>query len=663
MSDLELFDAPDRSEDQDGRSAFYRANLEVLREVAPGLADQVAGIENSGSQLVGSRETGDLNIDLGHSAFYDGGAVDYCARHVESFLAEPKRIKLGWYVRPEQSQLSSKRLIHRGLDAIEEQGIRRAKQLDRDGGYLIVMGLGLGLHIQPMLEELPVRNLVIVEQFPEFVNHALEASDWTAWRDILAERGGEIHVITAADQFLAANSLYVYLRRHDFGLIDGSYMAVHYQSSFNKAVLEEINSRLPVIAANPGFFEDEIVMLRNCFRNLRWHEHSLLQDKSRLALRTPVIVVASGPSLDSAIDFVRENREKAIVITCGTGLSALLGYGIKPDFHVDTENTPGPLEILSDLGQDHDLSGITLISCNTVDPGVPALFDRRYFYFRDSVSASHYFGRDHRPLYLAAPTVANAAVRAMLTVGFREIYLVGVDLGSRDKGRHHSEKSVYIADEKFLETHPEHKAATKYPLPRQGSLGGTVFANSSFLYAAMFMANLMRMFPVAKVYNLGDGTRISGTIPRLPRAAKIDNDPALKQRELDIAHSSLDDGGPYKGFDATELERLAETMRDATRDVAAAFRAHDDPVELFDALRDIFVGLGDGAVGATVHSYLYGTVLMFHQFVYVSVRRIEPEDRPAFLKAATEIAAEEAEGLHATFRELIDELLAELEPV
>jgi len=661
MSDLGLGldDAPIDGQEAE-TAARFAANLAVLEETAPAIAEQVSALTSPISRIVGSREAGDLNIDLGHAAFYDEDAESYSAKQVENFLEKPRRIEMPWYKIQDDTILCNQEVVNEMLVWMSERDLKPAKKPDRDGGYLILLGLGLGLGVERLLEELPVRNLVIVERYPEFLRHSLETVDWVAWRDVLESRGGSLKVILARDQYMAANELYIHVRNHHFGLIDGSYMLLHYQSSFTRGVLDELVQRLPVIAANPGFFEDELVMLRNGFRNMRRHAHKLLQDKRRLMVKTPVIVVASGPSVDTAVDFVRDNRDRAVVISCGTGLGALLGYGIKPDFHVDTENTPGPLEILTGLAEKHDLSGITLIACNTVDPGVPALFDERYLYFRDSVTATHFFGRDYRPMYLAAPTVSNAAVRSALALGFREIYLVGVDLGSRDPDRHHSQKSIYMADETFLQTHPEHRQASKYPIRRPGSLGGTVFANTSFLYAAMYMGNLMRVFPGTQVFNLSDGARIDGTTPRLPRVVTIDNEPASKTRDLQIIVNTLDAGAGYKGFDADELRRLQAAMSAFLDDLAGLFRELRDPVELFDALKDRFKALGDGAIDCTVYAYLWGTALMFYQFVYVSLRRLPEESREEFLEAVCARSADRILALKGDFDALIDELVAEL---
>ncbi len=648
--------------------SLFEANLTLLHDLNPVVAGKIEALEDRVTRVVGAKGEGSLNIDLGHTQFYDKDAETYVNDQVDAFLETPRRILLGWYGDTNVDEISSYRQVQAGQAYLRDQGVDAAQgkslTTDKDSGYLVILGLGLGLQVDRLLEELPVRNLVIVEQYPEFLRHAMELNDWSRWNEVLEERGGRIHVILADEEYIAANEIYTYVRRHNFGMIDGSYVFLHYQSGYTRSVWDELVSRVPVLAANPGFFEDELVMMRNCFRNLRRHEHHLFWDKVVLERETPVIVIASGPSVDNAIDFIRDNKDKAVLVTCGTGLGALLGYGIKPDFHVDTENTPGPLEILSGLAEDHALSDICFIGCNTVDPGVPALFNRRIMYYRDSVTSSLFFGRFVPEIYLAAPTVSNAAARVMLGLGFRELYLVGVDLGSRDPGRHHSQKSIYLADEEFLESHPAHLAASKYSIVNFGNFGGTVYTNGSFLYASIFMANLLSGYEAAKVYNLSDGLQIKGTIPRLPRSSRIDTTPEQKKRAVAAIFSALDVEEPTTGFDEGELSALLYELRATLRSARDIFEFIDpedyDLADIFDELNDVLEFLGTDYIGNTVRAFVTGTLLMFYQYLYVTVRRLPEDLRAGFVAEVSKITVAQIDILRDQVTELVDELSEEL---
>jgi hypothetical protein len=176
----------------------------------------------------------------------------------------------------------------------------------------------------------------------------------------------------------------------------------------------------------------------------------------------------------------------------------------------------------------------------------------------------------------------------------------------------------------------------------------------------MYMTNLVRVFPGTTVYNLSDGTRIGGTIPRLPRTVTLKGDAAIKARDLQLVANTLEEGDHYKGFDVEELERLRGATDRVIDDIANLFRDIRDPVELFDAIKDLFMVLEEGATDRTVYAFLWGTTLMFYQYLYVTVRRLPEEAREDFMDQACTLSAEEIDRMRADFEALIDQLVSEL---
>ena len=449
---------------------LYQKNLEALKTYQPHLAPRFEGSVSTHTKVVGNRVDGTLDLDLGHTLLYGTDADRHARSQVHSFLTEKsQRILQGWPEKPDHGDLIAERLVTEGVGYLQEQNaIGEDVLVDGDGGYLIVFGLGLGLHLEPLIKGLDVRSVIIVEQFDEFLYHAMHLVDLASLFETVNARKGTMNIIVDNAPETIANFIFYMMRQDSFGLIDGSYIFDHYNSFVLKEAKARFLDRLPVLSSNPGFFEDEQVMIRNFIGNARRHEALVFADKPRSSKKTPAIICGSGPSVDASIDFVKENRSSAVVISCGTGLGALLGYGVRPDFHVEIENTPGPVEIITDLAARYDLSDITLVSSNTVRPELTACFPNRIQFFRDSVCSSKLFGQRFGEIYYAAPTVSNTGARIALGMGFRDLYLVGVDLGARDKAQHHSARSVYVTDETFLETHPQHKAATVYPIEAPG---------------------------------------------------------------------------------------------------------------------------------------------------------------------------------------------------
>lgn len=615
---------------------LFVRNLEALHRRQPGLANYIEAITAPTSRIVGSEEA--PNIDLGHVHLYEGDAKSYTERQIADFLETPSRITLGWPFHFDEPKLQSEILhteCHRFLKS--EFGYERAPEAPSpDGGAMVIFGLGLGLHLPRLVSEIDVRTVIVAEQYGEFLYHAMHFIDLTEVYEILEGRNGSLLFAFADDPLLLSDMVYSLVRTRNNALVDGSYVYTHYTSFVLNKARSEIIERLPVIAVNFGFFEDELVMMENCFANIRDYEFSNYMDRNRFVKEVPAVIVGSGPSLDTAVEMLKENRDRLFIVSCGTALGALLEYGLTPDFHVETENTPGPYEILSKLAARFDFDPITLIATNTVNPKVPSLFKKRIFYFRDTVTSTRFFGRDYPQIFMAAPTVSNAAARIMLGFGFKELYLVGVDLGSRAEGLHHSKNSVYVADDKFLETHPDHQKAIKYGLDQPGNFGGRIRTNHSFLYAGVYFGTLLSKYRNATVFNLSDGIRIAHAVPKLPATVEFESTEAEKIRDIETIARELEPGDYRSLINTAELERLERSTSDFF-DAIEAFVKSQEPATL--DLRAFHDGLNDllktedepDPVDLVIYQMHVGTLMSLFQVLYqVNRRLVFAEEREKF---------------------------------
>ncbi len=617
---------------------LFQANLEALQKYQPHIAKLFEGTYTPYSRVVGSRVTGNLNIDLGHTTFYQKDAASFADAQVTSYLEKrDQRIELGWRDIPEDNGRVAETVLVKGGAYLAEQGVERQVQaLDPDGGYLIVFGLGLGLHLERLIDSLDIRSVIVVERFEEFVYHAMGQVDFKRMLEEIDRRKGTLQFVISDTPQHIANYIFYMMRQNSFGLIDGSYIYSHYDSFVLDESLKYFKERLPVLAANPGFFEDEQTMLRNYIGNTTRHESFVYADKPRAVKNTPVIICGSGPSIDQAVDFVKKHRDSAIVISCGTGLGALLGHGIEPDFHVDIENTPGPVEIVEGLSSKHKLNRISLIASNTVRPELVGRFGQRILFYRDTVSSSKLFGQKYGEVFHAVPTVANTAARIALGLGFRNLHLVGVDLGARDQNQHHGQHSVYLSDPEFLKTHPEHLAATAFPIEVPGNLGGTVHTNQSFLFASIHFSGLVARYKDAIIRNHSDGIRITGTVPCLPESAVIDDDVSRKARDLERLRSELDWAARADLAPVSKVEALGEALEIFYATFEAVLNSVDaenlDLRGLFDDFRDLLDDPFAADVDQCVQKMHVGTMMISYTFLYQTYRRLPESLRAEFFE-------------------------------
>lgn len=517
----------------------YRANLTALRAYLPAeLFQWLSGEHRTVSTLVGGSDVG-WNIDLGGRLLYPSGAEAYARDQVENFLKEPvRRISFAasnflfdddqigpggsFTPKPIDAESLAEKLHAQG----EFIAARFADSLlrhidgsvldwfpDPTAGHLVSFGLGLGLHLAPLVEALPFRDLIIVDPYPEFLRHSLHAVDWRGLALELESRGGRIWFCIGQDAHALTEHVQAVLRGPNYIRIDGAYMFQHYEAAPLPDVIRGIQERGPILEMSQGFFEDEIRMVTHTVQHISAETAQLLTDRpAPIADPPPVLVIGSGPSADASMDHVaRLQSEGAVVISAGTGLGVALNHGVTPDFHCEIENTVTIDEGLGLLAKDHDLSAIPLIASWTVSPRTSAFFPRRIFYFRDSNAGSRLFAKPEQIIALSGPTVANLACRAAIAVGVRDIYLFGIDLGSRARDVHHSGKSAYnLVEDAFWKSG---RGMDGLEIEVPGNRGGTVFTSRQFQLTRTGFERLIRAFPETRFHNCSDGVRIAGAEP------------------------------------------------------------------------------------------------------------------------------------------------------
>lgn len=620
------------------QSERLERNLAAFKQHAPAIHRRLIAITQPASKLSGSLAEGNLNLDLGHTAFYDPDAVTYSERQVAGFLETPLRFFLHPPPAPAQPQYHHETVIRSLLDHFKEIEVSEIPKAPLEHtGFLMVWGIGLGFHIGPLIEALDFRNLLLVEQYPEFLYQSLKLQDWAGWFDKIAARGGSINFFMNDEPEQISQGLYWHMRGNQFGLLDGSYIYRHYSSLVMNASHDSFRDSLPVLSASIGFFEDEKVMLTNCFANLVDNDFALIQDRPLLEKPVPAFIVGSGPSVDSAIAKIKEYGDRAVVFSCGTGLGVLLRNGIRPDFHCEMENVPAVVEHLTGLRDRFGFDGLRLIASTTVDPNTPKLFKDLSLYFRDTVSSTELFGRGIAPIYGGSPTVTNLGLRMAITLGFGDIYLFGVDLGARKPTEHHSKDSIYVNDKTWAKNYAKNIEKMTIKLP--ANFGGDSYTNRVLLWSRVLMQGVLESYPNLKVYNCSDGALIGGTTPKVARSIKLPFTPQDKalavariQKELGRTRAGelLSPALIVEARDAFNAwyEDVIETLRKARAEQRSFLEVYDGIVALFDRQKS-------KTSRSEIWSVNIGTLMMSFQFGYYFVRRLPEDRRDDFMRMFT----------------------------
>jgi len=628
----------------------FERNIAALERRAPRLVPVLRAITAPQSRVVGTGEAGDLNIDLGHARLYEPDARGFAESQLANYRLRPTRMYINLPKCPATPQLVPHFVLRDVFDHFTDVQLPAFPTDPHEhAGFMIVYGIGLGLHLPELVENYDFRHLVLVEEYAEFIHHSLHVVDWAGWLDRLEARGGTVRFLIGHNPAQMAHRVYWDLRHAQFGLIDGTYVYRHYSSYLLDRAEELFREKLPVLGVGAGFFEDEQKMLCNTFANLADCRFSLLEPKPRLEKPVPALIVGSGPSIDTAIDDLRRLRGYGILFSCGTALGVLLRNGIKPDFHCELENDPEVFEHLSNYRGWTDFDGITLLASTTVDPRVPGLFPEHIFYFRDTVSSTGFFGKAHNPIYGAAPTVTNLGLRAALTLGFKEIGLFGVDLGSRSPELHHSKDSFYLTDETWRQTHAKAIEPMVHELP--GNFGGVAYTNRVLLWARLMMAGILEQYGDRTIYNCSDGVQIPNTVPRLPGRLMPGASPAARERTLARLRQEVDRKEPVELIDRAAIVQLRGEFsgfyHDLRETVATALREEWEFLPFHDALDALLREEGGRTYHGCVRHVNHGSFMTILQCGYFLARRMPQALRADFMRVYLGAIAISAERMAA----------------
>lgn len=150
------------------------------------------------------------------------------------------------------------------------------------------------------------------------------------------------------------------------------------------------------------------------------------------------VILAGGPSLDSYIDWVEENRDRLIVFAVSRIARRLLETSIIPDFFVSIDPNDISFDVSKEVLQFSNKS--ILLNQYHIVPEIVQQWRGLNFY----IGSLYPWITDVQPNYISAngPTVTNVALDTAIYMGFKELLLIGVDLCFSPEGFSHASGSI-----------------------------------------------------------------------------------------------------------------------------------------------------------------------------------------------------------------------------
>ena len=320
-----------------------------------------------------------------------------------------------------------RKTLHSSYDPVKE-AVRLIDAASVDGvSNFIILGMGLGYHIQELLKRVPdTSRVLVVEKEIEIVYHCLMNNDFTT---VLDHPGVQLQIGADGSTLLGMNE------EDKFGFALYGYSTLQF---------------LPLVNSDPGFYSHRLetikaefhesqvelntraafskVFYRNIFKNWK----NLLNSPGIHSLKgmfqnIPAVIVSAGPSLDKNISVLKGSSQRAVVISVATALKPLLKSGIEVDFVIAIDPEESTIQFFNFENQMKNI-------CLVFDPCVPSsvvdLFPDKKVKIDSGVCLSHWIaskvGEDN---YLGKTlSVAHTAFLFARHLGCDPVIFAGQDL-------------------------------------------------------------------------------------------------------------------------------------------------------------------------------------------------------------------------------------------
>jgi len=523
--------------DEDAMQARFETNMEAFHKHKLDMYQMLSAYEPSAEIIVDNN--GELNVELAGTLLYgEKGARITAEEQLEAFRTNKSAY---WSV---QNAPSSNSLdehsgpFFKSLMAETQERIPSFQNIPVfDTSYfLFLFGIGLAPHMDGFIQETECRYVLVIEPNLEFLYLSLKIYDWATLFTDFEEQERKINFLIFDDPQNLAREMRATIRNTNPLGIDRASIVEHYPNSFIQKTLKIFREKEgKLVLSGLGFFDDEMIMISNTYGNLvRGDALTMHPAKDRQTL--PVLVVGGGPSIDLNAEFMIENQDNMIIVSCGSAIVPLLNYGIKPDFHVLLERDQLLLPLFQETAEEHDLSDIYIVASTTIPPGIGELFKKAIYFFRPGLSTFPMFcTAGHQVLPFPDPEVANAGLSFAQECGFRTFYFVGMDMGSKSSDHHHA-KGAW-AQTKGLGIRPNQTIS----IP--GNFGGKILTNQTWMWTHNSLEHAVRIKAQGRTYfNLGDGAYIKGALPK--RASTITVPPASTTKSI-VVERLIDHFPPY----------------------------------------------------------------------------------------------------------------------
>jgi hypothetical protein len=606
-------------------------NLQLLQGVMPDIYNEFKSYTPSETGVIVDTD-GNLNLYNNQKSVYPFSPEKFADEQVAQFLKKPDVFRYHIGHQDDKDIVFKHAALLKSIYNVRKEETKNellnpANEPRLD--FVCMLGGGLGYQIKSLFEAKPVLNFFLFEPCKDTFFALLHCVELKPLFEHCSKQGGRFSIFVGGSSDAALNNISHFLFQQGHFNLSRMLFFTHYESKTINETIQRVKDIGHRLSAGWGFMEDEIIGMTHTLTNIdqgfpvlksRKHFKSDLKD-------FPVFVCANGPSLDSAIEFLKENQNNIFIVSAGTALKALLANDIKPDIHVEMERAANVLDWVSVVTRTEELKyglkDLRIFALNTVFNGVLSEFKSAYLLAKNNDAGGRLIRLfDEKGLYaypeFSNPTASNTALSVAVELGFEDVYLVGMDFGYIDEAHHHSKHSIYYDDD-F-----KHKELVKKimrsDIEVKGNFRDTVFSTSIFDSSKGNIELLLSQDLFVNAKNTADGAFIKSANPCSIESIKIknkieDKDKILeKQLRLSTSNKQLEPNrlNTNLGVINNSLKQILEEILSFT---ACEFNTREQLADAFTIQNRLLHQLKESKAGELIYWTVQGTFRYFQAYI------------------------------------------------
>ena len=367
----------------------------------------------------------------------------------------------------------------------------------------VFFGVGLGLHILDIHKKIASSTYLIIEDDLELFRLSLFC---TNYQKLAQNAKVYFSIFESQDEFMATASSF----------LEEKYYQNHYIKFFHlpNQAEEKILNFQQAVSSQPHLrflFTDMLLqstqVLSNLSNNYSFMKNSLSFNSSQFQ-ETPFLLIASGPSLQKELNWLKVNYKNFITVAVSSSLHFLEEHAITPNIIIHMDPFEQSFISFQKIKNIKFIENSIFLCSASTPKSIIKLIDKKQIFFFET--STHYKEDSFKTL---APCIGSTAYQFLLQCKTSHLYLLGLDLAiDSETGMTHSGNHQ---DNTTLKLNKNGNSFKKDLIKVEGNFTKEVQTTADFYISLFTINNLSKYLKTEEqtVYNLSNGAKILNSIP------------------------------------------------------------------------------------------------------------------------------------------------------